>query len=446
MLKSNYVHPQSENIQELFRSRDPELILEGGYQAGKTYPCLVKLHLLHLRYPIWSLTVRKKKVDLVRTVIPDFENKVIERHPSDPESVVTSYGKNNPQWYDYPNGGRMVLGGMDDSDKVLGSSYDLIYFNQCEQASLDDWEKLRARCNGRSFRWITKNGRLNHQLLGDCNPDASFHWIKAREKSGRVRVIKCTLKDNPMLYYDGDWTAFGRKTDEDLQQSLTGIRYQRGYLGKWVSAEGNVYEFDENFHVIDTLPDIRTWRKYRGIDFGLVHPFVCLWFAKEPDTGALYCYREWRMTGMMVSDHAKKIKELSEGERISFTVADHDAEDNLTLNKAGVPTRLADKSILRGIEAVQRRLKARSIYFLRDALVMKDTELVNQNKPTSVIEEFGSYVHKPLEQHIGNSEKDDIPIKENDDGLDVTRYIVSAIDKGVTLGFHHGSAVAQTRL
>ena len=447
MLKADFVAPDSANIEELYSSRHDELVISGPYQSGKTFPCLVKLHLLHLRHPLWTLVVRKRKTDLLRTVIPDFENKVLPYPPSHPLSFVEPYGRQSPQWYNYPNGGRMTLGGMDDPDKFLSGGYDVVYYNQCEQATLDEWEKLKTRCNGRSGRWKTKDGRVLHQLLGDCNPDSHLHWIKKREQDGKLRLVNCTHADNPLLFRDGDYTVLGRKTVADLESSLTGVRYQRGFLGQWVSAEGQVYEFDRDKHVISDLPDMRLWQKYRAIDFGLTHPFVCLWFALNPKTGTLILYREWRRTNMLVADHAKEIMKASWGERTQFTVADHDAEDNLTLTRAGIPTRLANKSVLQGIDAVKRRLKERTLLIYDKALIKADPELARQGKPLRTLDEFAGYVHKPLESHVGDASKDDLPIKRNDDGLDALRYMVMALDSPrQTFGFAGAGVKQQTRI
>ena len=445
LLNSRYIAPQSRNCHALYASRLPELVASGTYESSKTTHCLVKLHLLHLQYPIWSLVVRHTKKALIRSVIPAFENKILPVHPTHPESYVIPYGKRQPQWYDYPNGGRMTLGGMNDPDEVLSAEYDIIYYNQCEQATPEQWEKLAARCNGRAGNWI-ENGKRMHQLLGDCNPDSKFHFLKQREAAGQLTMLNFTFADNILMARDGYWTEYGVKTRKGLSESLTGMRYLRGYLGEWAVAEGAVYkEWDPEVHVIDKLPDMTGWLRYRVIDFGLVHPFVCLWFAKRPSDGALFCYREYRRTGMMVEEHARNIKKLSEGESIVHTVADHDAEDNLTLQRYGVPTLLADKRILLGIEAVKRRLRDRKLFFYRNASVGADPELVRMgNRPLTTIDEFAGYHHKPVETHIGVAEKDDLPVKENDDGLDCVRYEVVAHDNLSAFGFAGSTVARQT--
>ena len=311
MLHPDYLRSESEATIEMLQSKDSEIVLSGPYQSGKTFPCLVKLHLLCCRYPLKALVVRAQQSDLSDTVIPEYHDKILPCHPQSKESFVKPYGGNKPEWYDYPNGARITLGGMDNAGKWLSGAYDLIFFNQCEQGKLADWEILATRCTGRSGRWKTKDGTVHHQVLGDANPDSHLHWIPKRSEDGLLKLVNSTHVDNPTLFINGEWTEQGEETIALLKRTLSGIRYQRGFLGKWVAAEGQVYgEFDADKHVINELPDISEWTKYRAIDFGLVHPFVCLWFARDPEDGTLILYREWRYTGKLVSDHAQKIKEL----------------------------------------------------------------------------------------------------------------------------------------
>lgn len=443
LLHKDYLAPQSANAHRLYSSRSPELVASGTYQSSKTTHCLVKLHLLHLAKPgFQSLVVRKTKKALMRSVVPAFENKILPVHPSHADSLVSAYGKSQPYWYDYPNGGRMTLGGMNDADEVLSTEYDLIYYNQCEQATVDDWEKLKTRCNGRAGNWRTKSGRRLFQILGDCNPDSKFHFLLHRKNENLLEMLNFTLKDNILLYRDGEWTEYGIQTRDDLERSLSGMRYIRGFLGEWAVAEGAVYkEFDPDVHVIDTLPDMTGWQRFRSIDFGLIHPFICQWWAKRPEDGALFNYREYRKTNLTVAEHAEVIKRHSAGEHISWTVSDHDAEDNLTLQRNGIPTFNAKKGVIVGIEAVKKRLRENRIFFYSRASVGHDPELLREGgKPLTVLDEFAGYHHKPVEAHIGVAAKDDLPVKGNDDALDATQYQVTAHDNVYAVGF--GGTVA----
>jgi hypothetical protein len=91
-------------------------------------------------------------------------------------------------------------------------------------------------------------------------------------------------------------------------QALTGVRYQRLYLGKWVAAEGIVYEeWDRKLHMLDRFEIPRNWPRYWAIDFGFTNPFVWQAWATDPD-GRLIRYKEIYMSQRLVEDQARLIQ------------------------------------------------------------------------------------------------------------------------------------------
>jgi PBSX family phage terminase large subunit len=408
---------------EFWAYKGPEALLSGPYETGKTMSALNKFHTLHAKYPkSQGLMVRKTYQSLLASAVVTFEKKVLPVPPDDPKSQVDKFGGNRPEWYDYPNGSRIVLGGMDNPDKFLSAEYDWIYVNQAEELSLDDWEKLTGRATGRA-------GNTPYtQVIADCNPGAPQHWILARP---RLKIFYSRHEDNPTLYdqQTKQITKRGEKTIETLD-ALTGVRYKRGRLGLWVAAEGQVYEeFDPAIHLINRFDIPAEWRRIRLIDFGYTNPFTCLWVAIDPD-GRMFLYREIYMTQRLVEDHARDIVSLSEEEHIEATIADHDAEDRATLEKHGVPTIKADKAITVGIQAFQARLRKAGdgksrFYVMRDSLVETDAALKAKFKPISVVEEFAVYVWATTKD--GKPDKE-TPVDNNNHGLDAARYGVMYLD------------------
>jgi phage terminase large subunit len=148
--------------------------------------------------------------------------------------------------------------------------------------------------------------------------------------------------------------------------------------------------------------------------------------------GRMYLYREIYKTQTLVEDHAKRIRELTGGEHIEATVADHDAEDRATLAKYGVPTVPADKAISPGIQAVQQRLNKTAdgrprLFIFRNALVGMDARLEDAKLPTSTQDEWAGYAWP--RSNDGKAVKE-VPVQVNDHGLDSTRYAVMYADKG----------------
>jgi phage terminase large subunit len=215
-------------------------------------------------------------------------------------------------------------------------------------------------------------------------------------------------------------------------------------LGLWVGSEGVIYEFDDSVHVVEPFPIPRNWQRFRAIDFGYTNPFVCQWWAVDPD-GRMYLYREIYMSQRTVREHARIINQMSTGERIIDTVADHDAEDRATLRENGIDTTAADKRVQVGIEKVQDRLRVQGdgkprLMVLRDALLETDQSLADTFLPLSTADEFGSYIWEPQSDGKPNKEQ---PQKLYDHGMDALRYMVMRLDAQSKVATASGRTVSR---
>lgn len=219
------------------RTTEREWILGGPAETGKTWAALYRLDSEARRWPNsqWAL-VRKTRASIDSTVLLTWKKVIALR------GGVTPFGGEKPQWYDYPNGARVWLGGMDDPSKVLSGERDGVYVNQAEELSREDWETLTTRTTGRGAVTTTP------MLFGDCNPSDPEHWILERAKAGALQLLTSRHEDNPSLHDGTDWTEQGRRTIASLDQ-LTGPRLARLRHGEWVSGDE-----DEAF-----LPSITMW-------------------------------------------------------------------------------------------------------------------------------------------------------------------------------------------
>lgn len=412
---------------ELWRYKGPEAVISGPFETGKTLASLQKVHAYLAKYPgARGLLVRKTYKSLIGSAIVTYERKVLPIPIDDPRCPVGKYGGEKPEWYDYPNGARLVIGGMDNPDKFLSAEYDIILVIQAEELSLDEWEKLTGRATGRA-------GNAPYaQVIGDCNPGPAHHWIKHRS---RIKLLESRHEDNPTLFdpVTKQITEQGKRTMETLD-ALTGVRRERGRFGRWVSAEGVVYdEWDPALHVIDRFDIPPEWKRYRTVDFGLTNPFCCQWWACDHD-GRLYLYREIYETGLLVEDAARDIVELSTGERVLATITDHDAEDRATLHRHKVPTVPAKKLIKPGIQLVKKRLAKAAdgkprLFVMRDSLVRVDESLRVARRPCNTEQEFDAYVWP---KGLDDKPQKEIPVDDNNHGMDPTRYMVAHLDFGGT--------------
>ena len=130
-----------------------------------------------------------------------------------------------------------LFGGQDES------AYTLIQGITLAGALLDEAvlmprsfvEQAAARCSVEGAK-----------LWFSCNPGSREHWFyrswvcKAKEK--RMLRLHFTMDDNP---------ALSENVKARYKRLYTGVFYRRYVLGQWCAAEGRVYDFDENRHVVD---------------------------------------------------------------------------------------------------------------------------------------------------------------------------------------------------
>lgn len=393
------------------------LLLTGSAGGGKSRVAAEKVHAYCKRYPrAMALMLRKTRESMTNSTVLYMKREIIADDPG----VRHLESKNR---FEYANGSILAYGGMKDEDqreqiRSIGQrgGLDMVWMEEAHLFSEADLEEVLTRLRGTAASW--------RQIIITTNPDAPTHWIYRRLiKNGEASVYYSSAKDN--------WhNAADYHTTLDR---LTGIRKQRLVEGKWVQAEGIVYDgFSAELHIIDRFPIPPDWKRYRVIDFGYTNPFVCQWWAEDHD-GRLYLYREIYRTGRIVQDHAADITRLSEGERYEFTVADHDAEDRATLDRYGISTIAANKAVTPGIQAVQDRLRVAGddkprLYFFRDALDRVDDTLEAAKKPTCTLDELPAYVwHKSVD---GKPNKE-TPVKEDDHGMDAMRYMCMAMGTSI---------------
>lgn len=393
---------------------DHEWILAGPAETGKTYAACWRLDTLMRATPrARAMIVRKVHRDMPGSVLETWATIIAKR------GGVEVFGGENPLFYQYANGGRVHVVGLDNAGKALSSERDFVYVNQAEQLTPEDWGILTSRTTGRGA--VTPHP----MVFGDCNPGPEKHWIKTRPS---LRLLESRHEDNPTLFDDaGVILPQGVRTMAILD-ALPGVLYKRLRRGLWVSAEGTVYDFDPSRHVIEraALPEMVRW--VCSIDFGYTNPFVAQLWGIDHD-GRMYLVHEIYRTQRIVSDHAADIKAMVGDKKVEY-VADHDAEDRATLSRCGITTSAAFKAVSVGIQAVQSRMSNATdgrprLFLVKGALMNPDPALVAKKRPTCTQDEEEVYVW--AKDASGRPIKEE-PVKEHDHGMDAKRYAVAHVD------------------
>lgn len=475
-----HVYTPRGSARRVFECRDPELLVSGPAGTGKSRACLEKLLIVALMNPKFrGLIARKTGVSLTATTLQTWKEHVAKEALGAGLCVYYGGSKSEPAQYRFTNGARIMITGLDKPEKIMSSEFDIIYVGEATELVPKDWEFLSARL---------RNGGISfQQLLADCNPDRPTHWIKSRADEGTTTMLYSQHWENPRYYEEVQPGTPGvleehegklyRLTPQGVDylgrlDALTGVRKDRLRHGKWVAADGLVYsEWNPAIHLItkQQLGDKgripADWPRIHAVDFGFTNPFVYQWWCIDPD-GRLILYREIYRTQRLVEDHAAKIAgymfkhapqltseqrkwcDANRGEAYAKgwlvareplpirILADHDAEDRATLKKhLGIGTKAANKTVTRGIQAVESRLKLAGdgkprLFVVSGCRIDMDKALKDAGKPTCTEDEFGSYVWPDSKPKRA---EDEHPVKEHDHGMDTTRYVVADRDLKVRL-------------
>ena len=445
---------------KLFASMDASVKIAGGtYDAGKTYGLVAYMHFLALKYAGARMTFVHRSLNRVyRNIIPTYEKFLGYKPPSrddNPEGRdVTRFGGERPEFFEYPNGTRIYMNGLDKPQNLLSDFFDAGFVNQAELLPFAAWDELTARVSERAGVMPVA------YLVGDCNPSVPNHWIRQQAKEGKLEFYRMSFLDNPEIIKQGSpelaefkrafrndpdpkllkkiehlFTRSGERRVEKLK-NLEGLRFKRGFLGLWASGEDLVFEgFDPEIHIVDTtiMPN---WPRYLSVDWGYRDAASVIWWAHAPDD-RLYAYKEIYKTGVIKPDLIRLIKENCDPyeDRIRYAAVDSADQDGVEqLRRAGFRVNEPKKDKVAQIQVVQKRLKVDetgqpAIFFLRDRLVHPpDEALKEQYLPVEVTDEFLGLSYS--EKRTGNPQKDDAETDGEKHGIDGTSYLVRTLEKG----------------
>ena len=281
---------------------DPTIVLSGPAETGKTITTLSLIHELAVTNPnLRVVIVRKSRSSMDGTVLRSWIDKIL---PEDRRCVyngatvmVAVYGGEKPQLFNYSNGSKIYVTGIDNGSKILSGEFDIIYVNQAEELNMDDIESLETRVTGRAGNIKTRPP----QLIMDCNPGGSKHPIKLKEAAKALTLFNSRHEDNPTLFDQetGIMTAQGDLSLSRLDR-LTGVRYLRLRKGIWAGAEGLYFMyFDPVVHGVATpftaesVKALRAsgWDIWASMDYGFNHWNVIYLHAQDTD-GNIYTFDE----------------------------------------------------------------------------------------------------------------------------------------------------------
>jgi PBSX family phage terminase large subunit len=326
-------------------------------------------------------------------------------------------------------GRRIYLAGANDEkaqEKIRGLTLAGAYVDEVSIIPESFWAMLLTR--------LSIDGA---KLFGTTNPDGPTHWLlknylakaslhidldgKLRRHDGDRRLdlhrFSFRLADNPNL---------PPKYVAELAKEFTGLWYLRFIEGRWVLAEGAIFDmFDPEpggRHVVETLPvPIEQW--WVAVDYGTTNPFVALLLGLGVDD-RIYVAREWRWDSV---DQRKQLTDATYSTHLRDWLdglmwppgQDRHAVERIIVDPSAASfiaqlwmdgwdgVRGANNEVLDGIRNIA-------------SLLANDRLKIHQSC-TGLLDEMVGYVWDPKATEKGEEK----PLKARDHGPDALRYGVA---------------------
>lgn len=297
---------------QFFKARTRFIAYGGARGGGKSWSVQRKAPLMDLIYPgIKILLLRRTYKDLERNHVRELEPLL---------KGIARYSRQEKCFY-FPNGSILELGYCASESDVLqyqGQEYDVIFIDEATQFTEYQYQTLTACLRGANA--------FPKRMYLTCNPGGVGHeWVKRRFISRKYKetenpddytFIAATVFDNKVLLENDPGYV-------DMLNNLSDGLREAWRDGNWDMLAGQYFtEFDRNIHLIEPFEIPKHWKRYRTIDYGL-DCLACLWIAID-ERGDYYIYREYAKSDKVISEGARDLISLSEGEEIIYTVAPDD--------------------------------------------------------------------------------------------------------------------------
>lgn len=359
----------------LERSEKRITIEQGGTRSGKTFNILLWIVFAYsYKHTGHTITIVRKTFPALRaSTMRDFFE-ILQRFD------LYSEERHNKTNHEYDlNGNLIEFISLDQPQKIRGRKRDMLYINEANELSVEDWRQLVFRTKGK--------------IILDYNPSDATSWIYDQViPRDDADFYKTTYLDNPFL-------------DDSIVQEIerlkeTDIDHWRIYgEGERGSGRATIFQFT----IVDQMPDEAKLISY-GLDFGFsVDPSSLV--ASYLYDGTIYVDQVIYQTGCTNSDLAALMRDhgITRYDQIFADSAEPKSIEELRRMGFKIkPTAKGADSINAGIDLLKR---------YKIAVTKRSTDLI-----------------KELEQYRWRQDKDgnliNKPVDAFNHAIDALRYSV----------------------
>ncbi len=191
---------------------------------------------------------------------------------------------------------------------------------------------------------------------------------------------------------------------------------------------------DKDGNAIAPWPLPASWPRYAGIDFGYGNPTAVIVCGQNPATGEVIVYGCLYAPGIRIS----KWGDILGGALPPLhapMVADWDAMERAELQAVGIPTTIAQKDVIPGLESVERWLQPNRQTNVPPMRFVVDEEKQPRHPDTGRCDaywpawEIEGYRYPEPPSKDGKPSPKDLPIKRDDHAMDALRYVAMLLDR-----------------
>lgn len=257
---------------------------------------------------------------------------------------------------------------------------------------LSSWEAILRRLSLNMGRALLTTTIYNLGWL-----KAKF-WDAFQANDPDVDVIRFRSIDNP---------AFPLAEWERARRDLPGWKFDMFYRAIFTRPAGLIYDcFDDRLHTCPRFAIPDDWPRFLGVDFGGVNT-AGMFYARHPESGKLYAYREYKAGGRTSAEHARALLSGERGLPLTVGGSKSEGQWRSEFRAAGLPIREPDIGEVEvGIDRVYGAHKRGEIIVFDDLdgyLKEKRTysrKLDEAGEPTEVIEDKNSFHFMDAERYI----------------------------------------------
>lgn len=248
-------------FEKTYHNPAPVIVHVGGVRSGKSYGISQSVNLDCIEFAGLRVAIGRK---VAATLKPTLLKTFIDAATAMQLWEEDNFNKTDRYYeYDFHDGNpiksTIQFFGLDNSQKVMGSEYNLIWIDEATEFSYEDYLKLKTRLSAKK-----PIGWNQNKIILSLNPNDARGWIRTKLlNQPEICLIESTYKDNPFL--DADYIR-GLEAMKDASPQM----YKMLVLNQWGVSEGRVFDKWELYDETTAPKDFE--QVIYGLDFGFNHP------------------------------------------------------------------------------------------------------------------------------------------------------------------------------